>query len=151
MTKLRNDALIILVVIGLLAVGTAFLYSVSLLFNPLLLLIVVPAWVIYTVSKQYFKRRISLNRLGYFGGGREQEACVYEEFVNGKLLKLKIKLENTEPGHWELFVPTESEWRLNVPEWAMDRRDEIIERIRPYFKSTDIHLPNDFKWNENNA
>jgi hypothetical protein len=74
---------------------------------------------------------------------------VYEEIVNGELLQLQIKLENTEPGHWELFVPTESEWRLNVPEWAMHRRDEISERIRPFFNNRDIHFSDDIKQDKN--
>ncbi len=60
-------------------------------------------------------------------------------------MQLKIKLENTEPGHWELFVPTETEWRATVPVWAVDRREEIIQRIAPYFKNTDVHYPDDFR------
>jgi hypothetical protein len=103
----------------------------------------------YTVSKQYLKRKISLNRFGCFGGGRERVTIVYEEIVNGELLQLQIKLENTEPGHWELFVPTESEWRLNVPERAMHRRDEISERIRPFFNNRDIHFSDDIKQDKN--
>jgi len=143
MVVLRGNAIMTLIVIGIIAVVATLLYSVSLVFNPLLLLLILPAWVIYLVSKQYLQRRISLNRFGYFGGGRAQEDCVYEEYINGKLLKLKIKLENTEPGHWELFVPSKDEWQSTVPEWATDRRTEIIERIKPHFKSTDIHFPDD--------
>ena len=151
MTKLQNDTIIIFVVIGILAIATAFLYTTSLIFNPFFLLLIIPAWVIYSVSRQMIKRRVSLNRLGYFGGGCERGACVYEEYVNGKLLKLKVKLENTEPGHWELFVPNESEWRSYVPEWAKDRRIEIIERIKPYYKASDIHFPSDFKKKDDRA
>ncbi len=148
MTVLRSNVFLIFVVIVVLAVATTLVSTASLFFNPLLLLLIPPVWVIYLISKQYIQRRISLNRFGYFGGSREQEDCVYEEYINGKLLKLKIKLVNTEPGHWELFVPSKDEWQSTVPEWAADRRAEIIERITPHYKSTDIHFPDDYKMNE---
>ncbi|MBN4061471.1 hypothetical protein JYT58_01015 [bacterium AH-315-G11] len=151
MVALRGNAFMILVVIGIIAVAGTLLYSVSLVFNPLFLLLILPAWVIYLVSKQYIQRRISLNRFGYFAGRRVQKDCVYEEYINGKLLKFRLKLENTEPGHWELFVPSKDEWHSTAPEWARDRRAEIIERIKPHFKSTDIHFPDDFKIKESNA
>lgn len=63
----------------------------------------------------------------------------------GKLVALRIKRINTEPGHWELFVPAESEWQSSVPDWAANRRREIIERVIPYLKSGDIHFPDDYQ------
>jgi len=50
---------------------------------------------------------------------------------------------NTEPGHWELFIPTDSEWRATVPFWARDRRTEIAARIAEGWKLKDFHLPKD--------
>ncbi len=142
--KLRNDILIILVVLGIIGIISVVAYAVSLVFNPLFLLLILPAWILYSMIEQNMKRRYNLKRYGYFGGGFEKGACKYEEYNMGKLREFKLKLENTAPGHWELFVLTESEWRSIVPDWAMNRRIEIIERIIPYFKSTDVHFSDDF-------
>jgi len=69
MTRLRNDTLMIFVVIGLLAIGTVFLYSVSLILNPLLLLLILPAWILYSVSKQYIlKEELALISLVILAG-----------------------------------------------------------------------------------
>jgi hypothetical protein len=145
--KLRNDVITILVVLIVLAVGTALLYAVSTVFNPLLILLIVSVLILCFSIKNYILRIYSLKRYGYFGGNLifRHGLCKYEEYNMGKLVDLKVGITNTEPGHWELFVPTEQEWRNNTPSWATNRRIEIIERIKPYFKKNDIHLPDDYK------
>lgn len=142
---MRADAIMLVGVLAFLTIGGAILYAVSLLFHPLWLLLIIPLWILYAVIKKSIMRTFSLRRYGYFGGGYSHGASIYEEYIRGKLMQLKIKLGNTEPGHWELFVPTETEWRSTMPAWAVERREEIIQRIAPHFKNTDVHYPDDFR------
>lgn len=135
----------IAVVLCIVALGGVFLFAVSQAFNPLWLLLILPAWIFYSMVSLRVKRTYNLKRYGYFGGSFKQGKCTYEEYFMGELRNLRINLENTEPGHWELFVPTESEWRAYAPDWATNRRREIIERVVPYLKSSDVHYPADYK------
>jgi|HubBroStandDraft_6_1064221.scaffolds.fasta_scaffold332241_2 hypothetical protein len=70
---------------------------------------------------------------------------VYEERHRHSLVALILPVGNTEPGHWELFIPDDTKWRATVPEWACDRREEIALRIGEAWKPKDFHLPNDLK------
>jgi hypothetical protein len=56
-----------------------------------------------------------------------------------------MPVENTELGHWELFIPDDAKWRATVPDWAKDRRREIALRITEAWKAKYFHLPNDLK------
>jgi hypothetical protein len=56
---------------------------------------------------------------------------------------LILPVDNTEPGHWEMFIPTDSVWRTTVPSWAWERRLEIATRIAEAWKPKDFHLLND--------
>ena len=61
----------------------------------------------------------------------------------GMLRTLTLKAENTEPGRWELFFPTDDRWRATVPDWAKDRREEIALRIARRWKAKHLHYPAD--------
>jgi len=107
------------------------------------LLIALPAWVAYAQLERRLRRRSQLAQRGYFSGRRERDKWVYEELQNGVAVPLVLKVENTEPGHWELFFPNEQEWRQSAPEWAANRRAEIARRISEGWKPRDFHLPGD--------
>jgi len=98
------------------------------------------ALVAASVVKGRFTRWRDLQRRGYFGGRRVRGVWVYEERHGSQVRSLELKMENTEPGHYELFVPSKSEWQKSVPYWAHDRQQEIVHRIAERLKSRDIHF-----------
>jgi hypothetical protein len=65
----------------------------------------------------------------------------YEERSGLSIRHFELNLENTEPGHYELFVPAQEEWTRTVPDWAQNRRDEIASRIRKSWRRDDVHFP----------
>jgi hypothetical protein len=99
-------------------------------------------WLYITVSRSV-TRSMRLNKKGYFSGRRLNEHWIYEEMQGNSVAALMLPVANTEPGHWELFIPTDSEWRATVPSWAWERRTEIAARIAEGWKLKDIHLPKD--------
>ncbi len=111
------------------------------------LLIVILLLVGYVQLKWRVKRRMQLSRRGYFSGRllHDQNIWVYEELRNDTVVSLSLKVDHTEPGHWELFFPDKQEWKASVPEWASDRRVEIAVRVSEGWKARDFHFPNDLK------
>lgn len=97
------------------------------------------ALIAFLVLKERFIRWRDLRRKGYFGGRQVKGVWVYEERHGAHVRSLTLKMENTEPGHYELFLPSESVWRTSVPAWAQDRQREIVERIAERLDSSDIH------------
>jgi hypothetical protein len=85
-----------------------------------------------------------LRQKGYFGGRQVRDTWVYEERDGTSLRALTLTMGNTEPGHWELFLPSQAEWRTSVPGWAQDRQQEIVRRIGERLKSRDIHIGDDY-------
>jgi hypothetical protein len=74
-------------------------------------------------------RLLSLRRRGYFPGSLGNGGWVYEERDGHAVRTLTLPIERYDRGEWELIVPTEDEWRRAMPEWALDRRREIVLRI----------------------
>jgi hypothetical protein len=103
-------------------------------------------WLGATVYRNFI-RSTRLSKKGYFSGRRVNEHWIYEEMQGLTVAALVLPIVNTEPGHWELFVPNDSEWRLAVPSWAWERRFEIASRIAEGWKPKDFHLPKDFSAN----
>jgi len=85
-------------------------------------------------------RFVALSRDGYFSRRTPQSALLYEELHESKIRSFTLKLENTEPGHFELFVPSDVEWKQEVPDWAIGRRIEIAERIAKHMRREDVHI-----------
>jgi hypothetical protein len=99
---------------------------------------------IYTFTKRETLRTLSLRNKGYSPGRRLRDYWLYEEAENFSVVALLLPMANTEPGHWELFIPDDAKWRATVPDWAKDRRLEIALRIAEGWKAQDFHLPSDF-------
>ncbi len=112
--------------------------------------IIVPLGIGFAFAMEWrIARMRSFKRNGYFSGRRRggpghSRVWVYEELRDSGLETLTLELENTEPGRWELFVPSDADWRGTVPDWAENRRGEIIDRISAAFKPEDLKLPDDF-------
>jgi hypothetical protein len=100
--------------------------------------------IIYSFVKRETLRSLSLRNKGYYPGRRLRDYWLYEEVQKFSVLALLLPVANTEPGHWEMFIPDDAQWREMVPEWARDRRKEIALRIAEGWKAKDFHLPSDF-------
>ena len=68
--------------------------------------------------------------------GRDQ--MCYEEFIGGKTRRIMIDGEMLvgRPRH-VIYFASPDEWRKKYPDWARDRRDEIIARIKSEFRESD--------------
>ncbi len=108
-------------------------------------LIALPIAIAAVFSILKAKRILSLRDKGYFAGRRFRGQWLYEEIHDGEVCMLPLKLENTEPGHFELYVPSLVDWSETVPLWAANRREEIVRRIAERFKESDIHYPPDWQ------
>jgi hypothetical protein len=100
---------------------------------------------IYTSVKRETMRSMALRNKGYYPGRRLYDHWLYEEVQKLSVAALVLPVENTEPGHWEMFIPDDAKWRAIVPDWARDRREEIGLRIAEAWKPKDFHLPDDLK------
>jgi hypothetical protein len=104
-----------------------------------------PAYFIYLYVKLWSRRAIALRSKGYFCGRRLRDKWIYEERAGSTVNSLVLDLKNMEPGHWEMFFPSDKDWRRSVPPWAIDRRSEIARRIAEGWRPKDFHLPPDLK------
>ena len=70
-------------------------------------------------------------RVGHTG----RDCMYYEEFRKGRWERLEIPGEMLMgPAHHVIYFATPDEWEQRYPEWARDRRGEIIERIKSVFR-----------------
>jgi hypothetical protein len=110
-----------------------------------IMLVVAPAQIVYTLLETRMARVRGLSKKGYFGGRRIENKWVYEERDGDSLRALMIDVVNTEPGRWEMFFPTQSQWNASTPEWARDRREEIAHRIAKRYRRNGFHYPSDLR------
>ncbi len=126
-------------VIGVVVITFGFIQiarstSLWILLAPLLMFL-------YAFVKRETLRSMSLRNKGYYPGRRLYDHWMYEEVQRYSIVAPLLEVANTEPGHWELFIPDDTKWRATVPEWARDRRREIALRIAERWKPKDFHLP----------
>lgn len=127
----------LVIAVGAFAAG---LLAIAVL-TTLWLLLVPVALVAFFILKNLLVRTVALRSKGYYAGRRIRDTWVYEEMQGESCVSLTLPVENTEPGHYELFFPTELQWRESVPQWAKNRRVEIANRIAEGWKASDVHLP----------
>jgi len=94
----------------------------------------------YRSTRRNTARTTSLRQFGYFPGSQHFKYWIYEERHGYADVALILPIENTEPGHWELYIPQDDLWRQTVPNWAADRRLEIASRIAEGWKAKDFHI-----------
>ena len=107
----------------------------------------------YICLARPIRRTMQLRKLGFYRGHRIQRSefewdWVYEEIHDNELRELHLRMDHTDPGMWELFVPSEEKWRVMVPSWAQRRRDEIVSRVSPAIGSDRVHLISDVREQE---
>lgn len=103
-------------VIGI-AAAIAVAINIGLATTPWIFLVPLVAWAIVSI-RQYLQRKWALRDRGYFSHRHGPNLWVYEERHGYSLVALILPVENTQPGHWELFIPDDANWRATVPEWA---------------------------------
>jgi hypothetical protein len=74
------------------------------------------------LMKEKWRRR----REGYYAytsGGGQEGVLIYNE--GGKILQLYFsRLKDT------IYIPTDPTWKEVMPDWARERKDEIVSRIK---------------------
>jgi hypothetical protein len=118
-------------------------FAIALCVDVPVALALLPFAIIYGALEWRIARAIGLDKRGYFGGHFVRGTWLYEEVCNQTVRSLRLELANTEPGHWEMFFPTDEQWRARVPEWAKDRRRKIAVRIAGRLKAKDFQSPAD--------
>ena len=126
------------------AATIAVAISIAVAATPWIFLVPLVAWAIVSIQHQS-ARKSALRNKGYFSHRQGPDYWVYEERHGYSLVALILPVANTEPGHWEMFIPDDAKWRATVPDWARERRKEIALRIGEEWKAKDFHLPIDLK------
>jgi len=93
-------------------------------------------WYWHTTARQR-----ALLRNGYYTGRRIGTNWAYEELREGMVVSLELPLEYAGRGEYDIHIPSERDWRVNMPAWARERRAEIVERLP--FKRSQIHFDAD--------
>ena len=88
-------------------------------------------------------RNRELSRRGYFTGARVGAYWVYEELHDGMIQSIELPLDYVGRGEYDIHVPGERDWAARMPDWARERRGEIIERLQTVFKRSQIHFEPD--------
>jgi hypothetical protein len=82
-------------------------------------------------------RATSETERGWRVGHRGRDAMYYEELHGSSWRRIEIHGEMlTGRAHHVIYFDSPERW-LGYPEWARDRRDEIITRIKSEFREPD--------------
>lgn len=131
---------------GLLAGTVAFLYACVLLARGSVLEGAIVATVTFFLFRWFWRatlRKRELLRRGYYTGSRVGTHWVYQEVQSGEVVSLEFPLEYVGRGEYDIRVPGEGGWSASMPEWARNRRAEILERLQSVFKRSQIHTEPD--------
>jgi len=91
-----------------------------------LLVLLFPVFWLISQSLRYYR----LLSRGFSVAREGRDNIVYEERRNGKNRRLIIYGELMVRAPHVVYVPTEEEWESKMPEWARDRRTEIIDNVK---------------------
>jgi hypothetical protein len=88
-------------------------------------------------------RKRALVRRGFYPGRRVGGHWNYEELHAGDIVWLELPLEYVGRGEYDIHIPSERDWLAAMPAWARERREEIVGRLQPAFKRSQIHFDAD--------
>jgi hypothetical protein len=92
---------------------------------------------------QLSRRKRELLKRGYVAGHRIGTHWVYEELHGREIVSLELPLDYVGRGEYEVHVPGAGDWLATMPEWARQRRVEIVERLTTVFKRSQMHFDPD--------
>jgi hypothetical protein len=73
-------------------------------------------------------------RVGHLG----RDQMYYEEFIDGAARRISLDGEMlVGRAHHVIYFASPEQWQQEYPDWAIDRRDEIIARIKSEFREPD--------------
>jgi hypothetical protein len=90
------------------------------------------------------RRLRALKRHGFYVEYRGEGVSFYQETSDAGIRSVQLPSHWTEVGRTELFIPTREEWSAQAPSWAMERRDEIFQRVVSGWRGFEIHYPEDW-------
>src|SRR6478735_12251555 len=85
-------------------------------------------------------RKRELTRRGYYTGQRVGTHWVYDELQDGVIRSLELLLDYAGRGEYDIHIPGPRDWRTDMPPWAQERREEIVERLATVFKRSQMHF-----------
>ena len=88
-------------------------------------------------------RKRNLLGHGFHVGSRVGTHWVYEELRDSVIVSLELPLDYVGRGEYDVHVPSERDWATTMPDWARERRAEIIERLLTVFKRSQIQFDPD--------
>jgi len=77
-----------------------------------------------------FRDRALLRIRGYRVVRTGRDSICYQELVDGQLRKLIVDGELMARAPHALYIPSDSEWQATTPDWARDRKGEIVARVK---------------------
>ena len=107
---------------------------------------IIVATVTFFAFKWFWRvtlRKRELLRRQYYVGRRVGTHWVYDELHGGEIQSLEFPLEYAGRGEYDIHVPGEGDWKKTMPNWARDRRAEVIERLLTAFKRSQLHFDPD--------
>jgi len=75
-------------------------------------------------------RHYRLYSRGFYVTGKGRDLIEYQERRDGTICRLTLYRELMAPPPNLVYVPTEDEWQRDMPAWARERRQEIIENVK---------------------
>ena len=88
-------------------------------------------------------RKRNLLGRGFHVGSRVGTHWVYEELRDSVVVSLELPLDYLGRGEYAIHVPGERDWAATMPDWARERRAEIVERLQAVFKRSQIYFDPD--------
>jgi hypothetical protein len=92
-------------------------------------LILLPLWPLFFIYAKA-RRWYWLGHRGYWATREGRDNVRYDEKRESSVERLTIPGEMMAVGPHVLYVPSDYEWRRDMPEWATERREEIVNRVR---------------------
>ena len=128
-----QQAVIVIAVIFGATIAAIFAFGKWAVFVPIVL---IPAW-------RFSRSLDSVGQLAQQGwsGRRFKDYWVYEEKQGKDKPSLSLKLRRDDDDRYLFVVPDEATWQRTMPQWALGRRREIVERIASAFPPEDVRWP----------
>ncbi len=82
----------------------------------------------------YFRSRSRFRRLGFRVIHYGRDSVRYDELCGGQFRSIEFGGEMEGDSPHIIYLPSAAIWRDTAPEWAHDRRDEIIARLKSEFR-----------------
>ena len=94
--------------------------------------------VLISIIIKHLRSIARLHKHGYRLVTREPGCFDYEELAAGQARRFIFESDIMTKGPYRIYMSNPDHWRQRVPEWAKDRREEIVGRVREEYKTKDV-------------